>query len=224
MAPFAFVDPEIGKVIWFAISVILIAVFLWQSIQLLPDRRRAVRWLAWITLLLIAKFLVKELVNGQTNVLLGATVMAAIAARRAGRQGLAGVLIGAAVFIKPYAILFIPWLALTGAVAATVAAGAIVALGLALPALVYGWHTNTMLLVDWYHTVRDTTPENQMLPENISFLTMWSKWIGADRSHRCSRRPLPQFHFSLPPVCGLREHAYAHPTISGWHSSSCWSR
>src|SRR4029079_16730449 len=35
-----------------------------------------------------------------------------------------------------------------------------------------------LLLVAWWQTVSGTTPENLLNGENISFATMWSKWIG----------------------------------------------
>jgi len=34
------------------------------------------------------------------------------------------------------------------------------------------------LLHDWYRTVTDTTAPNLFTPENISFASMWAKWIG----------------------------------------------
>src|SRR5213078_2669999 len=35
------------------------------------------------------------------------------------------------------------------------------------------------LIVAWYRTVTDSTAPNLLDPENISFATMWTKWIGA---------------------------------------------
>lgn len=178
MIPFALVDPEVGKVVWYALSVGLLALFIQRSIRALPDRELTVKALAWWTLLLTGKFIVKELVNGQTNLLLGVLVIAALVGARAGRPAAAGVLVGLAAFVKPYALLFVPWLAVTAGFAAFSATLVTLATGLLLPALAYGWTGNLQLLVDWSHTVGGTTPENLMLAENISFMTMWAKWIG----------------------------------------------
>lgn len=178
MAPFAPIDPEVAKVLWYAISVVLLVVFVRQSIALLPDRHLPVRALVWITAIMTLKFVVKELVNGQTNVLLGVLLLAALSAQRRGRPLLAGAAIGAAIFVKPYALLVLPWMALTFGVQAFAAAIAVVVAGLVLPAFAYGWHGNIDLLVGWFHTVSDTTPENLLLAENISLATMWAKWIG----------------------------------------------
>ncbi len=156
----------------------MLALFIQRSIHALPDRELTVKALAWWTLLLSGKFIVKELVNGQTNLLLGLLVVLALLAARRGRPATAGVLVGAATFVKPYALLFVPWLAATTGFAAVLGTTVTLAAGLLLPALAYGWAGNLQLLVDWYRTVSGTTPENLMLAENISFMTMWAKWIG----------------------------------------------
>mgnify|MGYP000940187094 CR=1 FL=1 len=88
---------------------VLFALFLRQSISSLPDRQATVRFLTWWTLACTAKFLVKELVNGQTNALLGVLVMLALGAVRRRRPVSAALFIGLAAFVKPYALLFIPW-------------------------------------------------------------------------------------------------------------------
>jgi hypothetical protein len=50
--------------------------------------------------------------------------------------------------------------------------------GLLLPAATYGWNGNLALLHGWYRTVTDTTAPNLLTPENISFASMWAKWLG----------------------------------------------
>ncbi len=57
-------------------------------------------------------------------------------------------------------------------------AGLVLLAGLAAPALAYGWSGNLDLLAGWFRTVTSTTPENLLHSENISFATMWAKWIG----------------------------------------------
>jgi hypothetical protein len=178
MTPLAKPDPETTKSVWFALSVALLIAFVGLSVRALPERRLALRRLVWLTALVMAKFYVKELVFGQTNVLLGLIAIAALLAARRDRRALAGVLIGLAVFVKPYALILLPWLALVAGVPALLAAGGVIAAGLALPAVVYGWHGNLELLVAWFHTVTDTTAPNLLDPENISFAAMWAKWLG----------------------------------------------
>ena len=52
------------------------------------------------------------------------------------------------------------------------------AVGLLLPAASYGWNGNLTLLHEWYRTVTDTTGPNLLGAENISFASMWAKWLG----------------------------------------------
>jgi hypothetical protein len=89
----------------------------------------------------------------------------------------AGALVALGVFVKPYALILVPWLALVAGSAGLLAAGAVLLAGLALPILRYGWQGNVDLLVGWYRTVTDTTEPNLLVPENISVATMWAKWL-----------------------------------------------
>jgi hypothetical protein len=129
---------------------------------------------------LTGKFIVKELVNGQTNALLGVLVVLALAAVQHNRGVRAGVLLGLAAFVKPYALLILPWLAVVQGARAGAAAAAVLVAGWLAPAAVYGWTGNLALLGDWLRTVVGTTPENLLIAENISLLTMWAKWIGPE--------------------------------------------
>ena len=80
MAPFGAIDQDTGKMIWFAISFGLLAALLRWSIAALPERRLSDRTLLWITIVLMAKFYAHELVLGNTNLLLGALLVAALLA------------------------------------------------------------------------------------------------------------------------------------------------
>lgn len=178
MAPFAFVSKDAAEVAWFALSVGMLALFVRVCIGALPARRLAVPWLAWIIVLITGKFWVKELTFGQTNLLLGLLLIGAAIAAGRKRPGVAGALLGAAVFVKPYALVLVPWLLVSQGVPAVAVFSGVVAAGLVLPAVVYGWGGNVDQIVGWYRTVTDTTAPNLLLEENISLATMWAKWIG----------------------------------------------
>ena len=178
VAPLGALDLEVGKVLWYAMTVALIGVFIRQSVRALPDRRSSERFLVWWTLLVTGKFLVKDLVNGQTNLILGVLVMLMLVAGEAGRPVRAGIMMALAAVAKPYAIIFLPWLAVAyGVAAGLVGLTALIVAWLA-PALVYGWNGNLALLADWYRTVTQTTPPNLSVLENSSIASMWVRWIG----------------------------------------------
>jgi hypothetical protein len=178
MVPFALVDREGAKVIWFALSVGLLTAFVRWSVRALPERRRSDRWLLLLTVVLMAKFYAHELMLGQTNILLGALLVGALLAVQVEQATIAGVLIGCAAFVKPYALLLLPWLAFSYGVAGTLPALVTVAAGLVLPAVVYGWTGNVELLVAWYRTVTGSTAGNLLGADNVSLAAMWAKWIG----------------------------------------------
>ena len=179
MTPLAVVPEQTAKAIWFAISVALLVVLVRISIRTLPDRRQSERFLAWLAVVLMAKFYLHELNLGQSNVLLAVLLVGALAAAMRGRASWAGALVGAGVFVKPYALILVPWLWFAAGPASLVAFAATFAGGLLLPAAVYGWSGNLEQIGGWYRTVTDTTAPNLLAPENVSVATMWAKWLGA---------------------------------------------
>ena len=178
MAPFALVDREAAKAIWFALSAGLLTAFVRWSVRALPERRRSERALLWLTVLFMAKFYAHELTLGQTNILLGVLLVGSLLAVQVDQPYLAGVLIGAAAFIKPYALLLLPWLGFTYGAAAALCAASVLVAGLVLPALVYGWSGNVDQLLSWFSTVSGTTEGTLLGADNVSLAAMWAKWIG----------------------------------------------
>jgi hypothetical protein len=178
MAPFAVLDIEAAKTLWFALSVGLLTIFVRLSVRVLPAPRRSERVLALLVFLLMAKFYAHELALGQTNVLLGVLLIGALLAAQIDQPIVAGVLIGAAAFVKPYALMLLPWLAVAQGMQAAGASLVVVAAGLSLPALSYGWHGNAALLTEWYRAVTITTEPNLLGADNISVAAMWAKWLG----------------------------------------------
>jgi hypothetical protein len=178
MVPFTVAPKQTAEVIWFALTIIMTWGLVRLSIAALPDRRVSVRLLFWLTLLFCGKFLVKELAFGQFNLPVALLLLGAVMAAQGGRGLTAGAAVGAAVFVKPYALVLLPWLALTQGFRSLGMFGLVMAAGLMFPALSYGWDGNLTLLLEWYRTVTDTTAPNLLSPETISFASMWAKWIG----------------------------------------------
>jgi hypothetical protein len=178
MIPFAKFDAEASKALWFAMSVGLLTAYVRWSVRGLPERRKPEPMLILLAVILMAKFFSHELLLGQTNILLGVLLVAALLAVQIDLPGVAGALIGLAAFVKPYALILVPWLALSYGLTGAAVAIVVVAAGLLLPAIVYGWAGNTALIGDWYRTVTDTTAPNLLGADNISLAAMWAKWIG----------------------------------------------
>lgn len=178
MAPFAWLEASTAKALWFGLSVGLLAAFLRWSIWALPNRRRAPALLVVLTMVVMAKFYGHELTLGQSNILLGAVLVAALVAVEHGSPRAAGVLFGLAVFVKPYAVILLPWVLVSCGLIAALISAAVVASGLLFPALVYGWQGNLDLLTGWWATVTGSTASTLVGGDSVSVAAMWGKWLG----------------------------------------------
>ena len=178
MVPFTWVNKEVGEAAWFTLMAAMAFAFVRLSLVALPDRRLTSQVLVWLTVLLTGKFFVKELAFGQFNLPVGLLLIGAVIAAQRGRGLTAGAAIAAGVFVKPYALVLVPWLARSFGWRPFVPFALVTAAGLLLPAFTYGWDGNLTLLHEWYRTVTDTTAPNLLSADNISFASMWAKWIG----------------------------------------------
>ena len=179
-SPLALVPLTAAKGGWFAVSAVLMLVLLGLSVRAMPEVRRPPALLLVITFLAMAKFYAHELVLGQVNLLFAVLVVLAIVWMRSGRDAAAGVLLALAVVVKPYAVLFAPWLVTrrNRTAFAAMAAGLLVLL--LLPAARYGWDGNLRLLGEWWQTVTSTTTPNLTNSDNVSLSAMFTRWMGPD--------------------------------------------
>jgi hypothetical protein len=175
--PFTRVPEPAARALWYAFSCGLLIMLVRWSVRALPERRLTERALIWCAVLFLGKFYARELNLGQTNLLLGALLVGALMAAQVDARRTAGVLVGLGVFVKVYAVALLPWVFLAGGVAGLASAGIVIMLGLAVPALVYGWQGNLDQIAGWYRTVTDTSAPNLLVPENVSFATLWAKWL-----------------------------------------------
>lgn len=177
--PLAAMPLQTAKAIWFVSSVILAVVLVSLSLALLPERRKPGWVLVTLTLVVMLKFYGHELVLGQMNLPFAVVVAAAAVAMRRGREGVAGVLIAFAIVVKPYAVIFLPWL-LARRQAPSIGAAAVGAAAvLAVPVVLYGVSGDLELHRAWWKTVTESTAPNLMNADNVSIAAMWTKWIGA---------------------------------------------
>ncbi len=185
--PLTMVDEGAAKMMWFALSVGALVLLLRWSVLFVPERRRRIGVLLALTAVFMAKFYLHELLLGQVNLFFGVLVVAAIGALQVDAGAVAGALLGAAVCIKPYGLLFAPWLVVSDRSPnrrAIVAFATVFFVALIAPAAVYGFKGNFQLLADWWRTVTDTTAPNLTGTDNVSFAAAWAKWIGAGSAAR----------------------------------------
>ena len=160
MVPFTWMSKQVAEVAWFTLTAAMAFAFVRLSLFALPDRRLSSQVLVWLTVLLTGKFFVKELAFGQFNLPVGLLLLGAVIAAQHGRGLTAGAAVAAGVFVKPYTLVLVPWLARTFGWRPFVSFTLVMAAGLILPAVTYGWDGNLTLLREWYRTVTDTTGPN----------------------------------------------------------------
>lgn len=165
-----------AKILWFLLSAVLIAALVTVSIKLLPERRRPLWMLAGAAVVAMAKFLGHELILGQVNLLFAVIAAGALLALRSQRNTTAGALVALAVVVKPYALLFLPWLA-AGHRRAFLTAATCVIGTLALPIVLYGAAPAVDLHIQWWRVVRDSTAPNLLNQDNVSIAAMYAKWL-----------------------------------------------
>jgi arabinofuranan 3-O-arabinosyltransferase len=176
--PLGYLPLATAKLLWFSISVFLLVLLLVLNVALPVERRKAVHWLVIVTVVIFAKFYAHELVLGQVNMLFAVIATWALLAMKAGREALAGALVSLAIVIKPYAILFVPWILARRQMGSIATAGAGLAAALVLPALAYGFRGNADLHREWWRTVTETTAPNLSVYDNVSLAAMYFRWIG----------------------------------------------
>ena len=178
VAPLAQLPPVAARAAWFFLSVALVVLLVNRSFALLPDRRRSAAFLIGVTVLAMGKFYVREVGLGQGNVLLAVLVLAAVACQYRGREIAAGAILAAATVVKPYAILFLPYLVARRRWSGVASFGAVVLGALILPASRYGWSGNLGQLHGWWTVVTTSTAPNLAGQDNVSIAGMYAAWMG----------------------------------------------
>jgi len=177
--PLSRIPQPAAKALWFALSAVLIMVLLGLSVRTLPALRRPPPLLVVLTFAAMAKFYAHELVLGQVNLLFAVVVSSAVLCLLENRRIAAGVLFATAVVVKPYGLLFAPWLLSRRDRIPCAAMVIALAILLVLPAALYGWRGNVDLHREWWQTVTASTPPNLLNQDNISLAALFAKWFGS---------------------------------------------
>src|SRR5688500_4502659 len=168
MAPVAVLGDDGARVGWYALSCACLVLLLRWSVLALPARRWTERSLVAVALVLLAKFYAHELVLGQSNLLLAVVLLAGLGALQLEAPKLAAIAFAAAVFIKPYALILLPWLVASYGLATGAVAVAGILAGLLLPAIFYGWAGNLGQLGSWWHVVTSPAGPSLLGAGNVS--------------------------------------------------------
>ena len=181
--PFGLAPLQTAKLLWYAISIAMLVQLLRANVRLPAERRKAVGWLIGVMIVVLGKFYAHELVLGQVNILFAVIATTAFLAMKSGREAEAGALVALAIVIKPYAVLFLPWLVARRRLGSIATAFAGLGIALLLPAALYGFDGNVHLHREWWRTVTETTAPNLNVYDNVSLAGMYFRWVGPGTLH-----------------------------------------
>jgi hypothetical protein len=172
-----------AKAIWYAVVVISEGLILYLSARLLQPGTRKTAFLAAATWVLLGRYFLREIQLGQINALITGLLLLMIRAfdfRGTSPAGssVSGASWGLATALKPYSLIYLPYL-LAKRKWTAVAAGIFV-LGLAAlaPALFYGFRGNLTVLKEWQSTLAASTPSLFSSQDNVSLMGFLAKWTG----------------------------------------------
>ena len=216
IAPLTQLDEQPARALWVVLSVVSLATLVLISVRLwmdgspdlvvrgllvgrspggagsagmrdLTESHAVPVWLVVVlTVVVLGKFFARELVLGQANAMFGVLAAGAVLAMRHRREWLAGALIALGVMFKPYGLIFVPWLFARRQLASIGALAVGLVLALALPLLRYSPIGVVELHEQWWTTVRDSTAPNLLNPDNVSWLSLFTRWFGEGSAARAA--------------------------------------
>lgn len=180
-APLACLPYQAARFVWMLLVAAALVGVVWLSWRLLPRDCSPPRWVVVVTVLVMLKYYLRELELGQANAVVVVLLLAALAYLRNTRERLSGALFAVAIALKPYALIFLPYLVLKKLPRVWTTCCAVTIVLLLLPIFRYGPAAGWTLLGDWWHTVSGSTPQLLTNPDNVSVFGALAKWLGPDQ-------------------------------------------
>ncbi len=203
--PLSLLPLSTAKAVWFAFTSLAGGLFVFISYRLLPQKRKPAWMIMGIPVLILLRYFLRELDLGQINLVVAVTVMLMLGSflqqtrtRKARQSGvLAGLCCGTSIALKPYSLIFFPYLLAKRKWLALVAAFAVLAVSFFLPLAFYNFKGNLLVHWEWLSTLTRSTPGLLTSADNISLAACFMKWTGSESTS------LILFLFSLFLLGGL---------------------
>jgi len=183
--PLSFLPLDTAKAIWY-FAVVLCSFFLvYISYKILASEKRKSLYLVILPPLILAKFLLREILLGQINTLVALVLLFMIwfftsekETVLSKRETYAGILWGMAVALKPHALIFFPYFLVKKKWRAFLSGLGFLLVVLLAPSFFYGLRGNIDILRDWISTISRSTPALFTSQDNISIMAFFMKWTG----------------------------------------------
>jgi len=183
-APLANLPLPLAKGIWFFIVLISSGLIFVLSERLVGMPAKRTWFMAALPALVTAKYFLRELDLGQINAVITLILLIMISLLSA-RENLcpkaqsgAGLLWGLAAALKPYALIFVPYLLIKKKWRALAAGSAVLVLAFFSPILFYGWNGNIQVHQEWRSSLSVSSPPLFGVQDNVSLVGFFAKWTG----------------------------------------------
>jgi hypothetical protein len=179
---FAALPYEVAKVIWYYLEIFCLFAGFWISYRCLPSWQKGKWFVIGLGLLILAKYAGREIELGQVNIFIIFILILMLLASIKKREFASGILWGISIFFKPYALVFLPYFLLKRRLKIVASGVAVLAAGLILPALIFGWEGNLVVLREWVGTLSQSTPVLMAVSDNASlYAFLWKLLGGQDK-------------------------------------------
>lgn len=182
--PLSFLPLDIAKATWYFLIIFCSCTLFYISTEMLPQKHRS-SYLMVFPVLVLAKFLFREINLGQINALVTLVLLLMIRTiaspkkrEATQREILVGILWGLATALKPYALIFFPYFIVKKKWKALLSGIGFISLALFAPSLYYGIKGNTIVIKEWIITFSQSTPSLLTSGDNISIMAFFMKWTG----------------------------------------------
>jgi len=182
--PLSYLPLQAAKMIWYFLVITCSAFIIFMSYRLLPHGDKP-KYLLILPFLINLRYFSRELFLGQINTLVTSSLLIMIwylvseGEESSPRKEIsAGLFWGLAVALKPYAVIFFPYLVLKKKWRALLSGIGFIGAALLAPAMFYGLRGNSLVLKEWYLTLTRTTPGLLSSLDNVSLIACFTKWTG----------------------------------------------
>ena len=184
--PLTYFPLATAKALWYAFILLCSGLMIHLAGRLLPAGMKKPVTIWFVPPLVLIKYFFREWDLGQINTIVTVVILLSIGylaltleKRKLWHEVAAGVLWGVSTALKPYAVVFFPYLILKNRWRAAGAGVLTLGLALILPSLYYGWEGNITVHQEWYATLSQSTPHLLDSQDNVSLFALFLKWTGS---------------------------------------------
>ena len=185
--PLSFLPLTLAKGIWYWLILLSYAFIFYLSKLLLGIEKKFYLY-AFLTFLILSKFMLREIQLGQINAVITLIIMIMVwllvtenKSFLIDKKGWAGISGGLATALKPYALIFFPYFLVKKQWKIFFYGTGLVMGSLFIPSFFYGFKGNLKVLKEWALSLSKSSPHLLNVQDNISLIGLFLKWTGKEQ-------------------------------------------